>query len=131
MALSTKEMKIYALTEEIRGINRTISIYEGWKKGYENFNSQLGNYSMTIEKALDNIFAAKQNYQSGGFISGDDILGNDLIPNIDTNLKNAKNSVSSINSFCLRKMDEFNKRINECNISLSIKQNELYKLKNS
>ena len=129
MTSSERERRIYQLTDQLRGNYRTKSIYENWKKGYEEFNTQLGNYSKTVETALDNIFAAGESSRNGGFISGTEILGGESIPNIYRNLESAKNSVSSLNSFCLRKINEFQKEINNCDLNIRNIQTELYSLR--
>lgn len=129
MTPSERERRIYQLTEQLRGNYRTKSIYESWKKGYEEFNTQLGNYSKTVETALDNIFVAGESSRNGGFISGTEILGGESIPNIYRNLELAKNSVSSLNSFCLRKINEFQKQINNCDLNIRNIQTELYSLR--
>ena len=73
------------------------SIYEGIKHDYENLNNSLGSYSNHVNSALDFIFGAGSDCENGGFISGTQILGGDLIYDIQGDLEKSLESLREVN----------------------------------
>lgn len=87
------------------------SIYEGIKNDYENLNNSLGSYSNHVTSALDFVFGAGNDCENGGFISGTQILGGDLIYDIQGDLEKSLESLRELNTFCLTKIQECEQKV--------------------
>lgn len=87
------------------------SIYEGLKNDYMNLNNSLGSYSNHVNSALDFIFGAGSDCENGGFISGTQILGGDLIYDIQGDLEKSLESLRELNTFCLTKIQEYEQKV--------------------
>ncbi len=128
----TIEERIAALKEQYSELSKSKETCETLKNNYINLNNSLSSYGNHVNSALDFIYGAGKDCENGGFISGTQILGGDLIYGIQSDLENSLESMRDLNSFCINKMQEYQTKANtyqwQMN-SLSVEIGNLIRLK--
>ncbi len=129
MTSEQKQQRIYTLIAEIRGIDLTKKYYEKYLNDYVQFKDEISSFVTTLNSAKDCIDSAGNNYQNGGFIADNGILGLNLIPSISEELSEIANIAPTIIATCSGKIEEYKTKIAGFNYSISLKQSELNSLR--